>query len=122
MERVKLLYHYKATVNRVVDGDTINLTIDLGFSTFWKANCRLAGINTPELRSTDEAVKARANEAKQFTTDKLIPVLGKPVEVLVKSTHLDKYGRPVVEVYYGPGFEFNLNQELVDKGLAEVLK
>jgi len=122
MNRSELLYHYKATVNRVVDGDTVNLTIDLGFSTHWKSNCRLAGIDTPEIKGVDEATKAQGGKAKQFVLDKLIPVLGKPADVLIKSTHLDKYGRPVVILYYGDNFEYNLNQELVDRGLAEAIK
>jgi micrococcal nuclease len=112
------LYFYKATVNRVVDGDTLNLNIDLGFTIWWRSNCRLAGINAPELKAKEESIKVKANESKQYLVDCV--KLGS--EVLIKSRELDKYGRPVVDVYYGKDFEKHLNQELLEKGLAVVLK
>lgn len=108
------LYHYKATVNRVVDGDTAELTIDLGFTVQWKSTCRLYGINTPELNSKDAAVKQKANDAKQYVAYHLV----KGTQVLIKSRELDKYGRPLVDIYYGEGFTQHINQELVDKQLA----
>ena len=112
------MYIYRCRINKVVDGDTLNLTIDLGFTTYWKSNCRLAGINTPELTAVDEAVRAKANEAKQYVASKLVSSLGAPVQIYIISKTLDNYGRPLVDVYYGPGFSQHLNQELLDKGLA----
>jgi micrococcal nuclease len=108
------LYFYKATINKVVDGDTINLTIDLGFNTYWKSNCRLAHINTPELKSLDENIKKKAYEAKDYVANQLSNIK----EVIIKCMSLDKYGRPVVEIYYGSEFKFHLNKELLDKGHA----
>jgi micrococcal nuclease len=112
------LYTYKAIVNRVVDGDTLNLTIDLGFNTYWKSNCRFAGINTPELKAVDETIRANALKAKQYVESK-VPIGS---EVLIVSKSLDKYGRPIVEVYYGTDFKEHLNTELLNEGLAVVLK
>jgi micrococcal nuclease len=106
------LYHYKAKLLKVVDGDTVRLEIDLGFTIRWVSNCRLHGINTPELNSTDLALRARALEARQYVIDTL------PTEVLVKSVRLDKYGRPLVEIYFGEGWFRCLNKELLDKQLA----
>lgn len=83
------LYNYKATVVRVIDGDTVKLRLDLGFRLYWHVNCRLAGINAPEM-STDAGVKSKA------ALEKLLPV---DTEVIVNSTKLDKYGRPVALIY-----------------------
>lgn len=107
------LYNYKAVVNRIVDGDTAELTIDLGFTVQWKSTCRFFGINTPELNSKDVIVRAQALEAKQYVIDKL-PV-GSVVHII--SRQLDKYGRPLVDIYYTAEMK-HLNQELLDAGLA----
>ena len=108
------LYTYKATVNRVVDGDTAELTIDLGFTVQWKSTCRFYGINTPELNSRDVEVKQKAKDARQFVENQL----PKGTKVLIVSRELDKYGRPLVDIYYGENFTNHINQELVDKQLA----
>jgi micrococcal nuclease len=107
------LYNYKATVVRILDGDTVELMIHLGFTIVWKSSCRLYGINTPELNSKDPLVRAKALEAKQYLIDRL------PAGsiVYVTSRELDKYGRPLADVYYSPENK-HLNQELVDGGLA----
>ena len=112
------LYYYKATVNGVVDGDTLDLTIDLGFIIHWKSNCRLAGINAPELSAKEESIRLKANESKQYVVDAV--KVGS--QVLIKSKALDKYGRPIVDVYYGKDYAQCLNKEMLDKGLAVVLK
>lgn len=108
-----LFYNYKATVVRIVDGDTVELMIHLGFTIVWKSTCRLYGVNTAELNSKDPLERAKALEAKQFLIDKL------PVGsvVIIKSKELDKYGRPLAELYYGAE-NLHLNQELLDAGLA----
>ena len=53
------MYEYKAIVDRVVDGDTIDVTIDLGFKTWKKVRVRMEGINTPESRTRDLEEKKR---------------------------------------------------------------
>lgn len=107
------LYNYKATVLRVVDGDTVELVIDLGFTVQWKSTCRLFGINTPELISKDAALRLKALEAKQYVIDRL-PV---GTTVYITSRQLDKYGRPLADIYYSAEMK-HLNQELLDTGLA----
>lgn len=109
------LYYYKATVVSVVDGDTVKLRVDLGFRSQWVSNCRLAGINAMEMADKDPTLRARAIEAKKYIEDKL-PA---GTEVVVRSTKLDKYGRPVVVVYYGQYFLKNLNNELLSAKLVE---
>jgi micrococcal nuclease len=107
------LYNYKATVVRVVDGDTVELMIHLGFTIVWKSTCRFFGVNTPELKSKDPLVRAKALEAKQYLIDKL--PAGEVV--YITSKELDKYGRPLADIYYSPELK-HLNQELLDTGLA----
>jgi micrococcal nuclease len=97
------MYTYKAKLNRVIDGDTVNLTIDLGFRLTYTANCRLAGINAPEM-NTDEGKTAKVA---------LMQMLGD--EFLIDSTGLDKYGRPVVVIRHH-GIDVNI--EMVNKGYA----
>jgi micrococcal nuclease len=115
---VNNLYTYKATVVRVIDGDSVELIIDLGFTVQWKSICRLYGINTPELRSKNANEKARAIAAKEFTKANL----NEGSIVIIKSEKLDKYGRPLVDIYCGEDYNIHLNVLLVEKGLAETLK
>ena len=106
------MYQYKAIVERVVDGDTVVLNIDLGFTVHWKSSCRLWGINTPELNSKDQAERLKALEAKDFVATNL-PVGS---EVIIHSKQLDKFGRPLVEIHTRG---MVINNELVANGLAK---
>ena len=105
------LYTYEATVLRIVDGDTAELEIDLGFTIYWKSTCRFYGINTPELKSKDKQVREYAKLAKDATASQL-PI---GTKVTIVSRELDKYGRPLVDIYIG---DMHLNQWLVDNGFA----
>jgi micrococcal nuclease len=107
------LYNYKARVVNVVDGDTVKLDIDLGFYMKWRTNCRLSHINADELRDADPALKESAFKAKEY----LETVLKPADRVLVKSTQLDKYKRPVVQIITESGL--NVNEDLVAKGHAK---
>lgn len=109
------LYYYKANVVRVIDGDTIKMNLDLGFKIFWEVNARLYGINTPELTSADPVTRQKAIDAKSYIESVLKP----GDSILVKSKILDKYGRPLCEVYYSKN-EIFLNSELIDKGHAVI--
>lgn len=103
------LYNYKATVVRVIDGDTVKLQLDLGFRLFWIVNCRLTGIDAPEL-DTDQG-----QDAKEYLID-LLPV---DTELLINSKRLDKYGRPEVVIYYKGE---NINDMIVKDGYAKYYK
>lgn len=105
------MYNYKATVERVIDGDSIVLNIDLGFTVHWRSSCRLWGINSPELNSKDQAIRIKALEAKQYLIDTL-PVGS---SLIINSKELDKYGRPLVEIFVN---DININNEIINKGLA----
>ena len=60
------MYEYNCTVNRIVDGDTIDVTLDLGFSVLYKSRVRLYGIDTPESRTRDKDEKVRGLLSKEF--------------------------------------------------------
>ena len=79
------MYEYAARVDRVVDGDTVDLTIDLGFSISYQHSCRLYGINSPE--HATEAGAAAAAFLKE-----MLPV-GTEVIIQTRKDKLEKYGR-----------------------------
>lgn len=106
------MYYYNSRVEKIIDGDTVRLDIDLGFTVHWKSNCRLYGVNTPELNSKDPEERIKALEAKQYLIDNL------PLDVIIVSQELDKYGRPLVDIYVDNG-ERHINQELIDKGFSK---
>ncbi len=107
------LYNYLATVIRVVDGDTIELQIDLGFKMHYRTTCRLYGIDTPELKIPAQKEAAKLAKA---AVEELIP---SGVAVRIESRELDKYGRALVEVYLDGRLETSLNQWLIDQGHAK---
>ena len=60
------MYEYKCDITRVVDGDTVDAEIDLGFDIIFKSRIRLYGIDTPESRTSNKDEKARGNQRKIF--------------------------------------------------------
>ncbi len=108
------LYTYRATVDRVVDGDTLDLTIDLGFHTFRKERVRLKGVDTPEMLGPD---RVAAVAARNFAQDWLHGTSGVPEGMTVQTERdkADKYGRMLVTVY-AEGVDVSLNQALLDAG------
>jgi len=114
------MFQYKAKVERVVDGDTLWVDVDLGFFLRQKMHLRLYGINTPEIRGAEREAGLRA---KQFVVETLPP----GATVVIKTYKIEKYGRFLTDVFYLPGSGNTdeilakgtcLNQELLDKGLA----
>ena len=106
------MYTYNATVLKVIDGDTVQLSIDLGFRMSFKANCRLNGLNASELNSKNPDERAEAIRSKEYL-EGTIPV---GTALTIKSASLDKYGRPLVEIFLG---DVNINDTILDKGLAK---
>lgn len=117
------LYYYSGTVQKVVDGDTLVIDVDLGFYVHIEVRVRLRGINAQELSAEDPKTLKMAEKAKEFVENAL-----KSVNLIVfQSFRVDLYGRYVVDLYYLPGVKDReeifkdgrfLNQELVDAGLA----
>lgn len=107
------MYEYRAKVDNVVDGDTIDLEVDLGFTVFGDFRVRLLGINAPESRGKD---KCEAGiHAKEVVTQELLDKY-----VIIKSvkdeTSKDNFGRWLATVYLDGK---NYNQSLLERGLAE---
>ena len=104
------MYEYKAIIKNVVDGDTIDVTIDLGFSIYHTIRLRLADIDTPELNSTILEERERAKKSKMF----VMQYLGK--EVVINTHSKDKYGRYIASVWVNA--HETINTLLVVEGLA----
>ena len=104
-------YIYKATIERVVDGDTIDVTIDLGFDVrLHKQRCRLAGIDTPESRTRDLAEKKLGLDAKERLKQLCIG------SITIKSFGKGKYGRILAIPYTEDGKD--ICQLLINEGHA----
>ena len=111
------MYEYKFKLDRVVDGDTIDVVIDLGFSILHKCRVRLFGIDTPESRTRDLDEKARGKLAKDF----LSFCLASSDEHVIK-TSVDgkgKFGRVLGEIYCDGK---NINLLMIDKHHAVAYK
>lgn len=86
------MYEYKIiSVNKVVDGDTVDVTIDLGFYTYIRHKVRIININSPEVNSKIEGDKVRAKQAKEFAEQWFNN--HKPPYLYVWTKGWDKYGR-----------------------------
>lgn len=106
----KIMYYYKVEILRVVDGDTTDVRIDLGFNVWHKCRVRLVGINAPESRTRDKEEKKRGLAAKQWLIDRL-----EDQDVEMKSYGSGKYGRILGELFID---DVNINQEMIEKGHA----
>lgn len=106
-------YTYKAIVTNIVDGDTVDATLDLGFHVYTKMRFRLNGIDTPEMNSKDEAIRALAKDAKGFLTDNLLNK-----EVIIIQYKTDKYGRWLADILESSNSP-TINEQLVQLGLAK---
>jgi len=90
------MYTYNAKVEKIVDGDTVLATVDLGFNTWKKVTIRLNGINAPESRTTNQEEKTKGLAAKS----RLQQLLGTNQNNFVLiSFGVDKYGRCLGELY-----------------------
>lgn len=111
------MYEYRVKkVTGVVDGDTIDVDIDLGFNVSFSQRVRLAGIDTPESRTKDLNEKRLGLEVKEWLKSKL-----KDAQDVVIKTELpdssEKYGR-ILGWLYVKGTEKSLNQIMIDEGYA----
>lgn len=104
-----MTYRYKIIAARVIDGDSVEMTFDCGFRMSYRAICRMAHINTPEMASGGEA-------AKQW----LIGRIGNDLSRLeVETAKADKYGRWLVDILERvDGGWRSINQEMLALGLA----
>lgn len=102
------MYQYRAVARRVIDGDTAEFDVDLGFGVWQRAICRLRGINTPELS------KPGGKDARAAL---LSLILGKTLEVVTVKDRTEKYGRMLVVILMDDGVT-TVNDWLVEHGYA----
>jgi len=107
------MYEYRAIIRRVVDGDTVDITLDLGFDILYNNRIRLLGIDTPESRTRDLEEKKLGLAAKERVRE-LCPV-GSTVTVKTTKDGRGKFGRILGEIYVG---DVNVNKLLIEEGHA----
>jgi len=117
--KVRRVWSYVATVIRVVDGDTVWVTLDTGFGDYVDQNLRLRGIDTPEMDT------AKGRKAKDF----VVNAIGNVKRIIVSTTKVDKYDRYLADILYveedvADVYEIAkkgtyLNRQLISDGLAE---
>jgi len=117
----KSCYNFRVIeINRVVDGDTIDVTIDLGFDLYKKERVRVAGVDTPEKRTRDLEEKALGIDATNWLKEKLEGAISGNDDLVIRTElvgGVGKYGRLLGWLYIGDG-DVSINEEMIDEGYA----
>jgi micrococcal nuclease len=117
----KSCYNFRVTeINRVLDGDTIDVTIDLGFDLYKKERVRVAGIDTPEKRTRDLEEKALGIDATNYLKKKLEDTIAGDEELTIRTElkgGMGKYGRLLGWLYIGED-TLSVNETMIDEGYA----
>ena len=117
----KSCYNFRVTeINRVVDGDTIDVTIDLGFDLYKKERVRIAGVDTPEKRTRDLEEKELGIDATNWLKEKLESTLAGDDQLFIRTElvgGVGKYGRLLGWCYVGDS-EVSLNEQMITEGYA----
>ena len=107
-------------ITKVLDGDTIDVTIDLGFDLFKKERVRIAGVDTPEKRTRDLEEKELGIDATNWLKEKLESTLAGDDELTIRTElvgGVGKYGRLLGWLYVGES-ELSLNELMISEGYA----
>ena len=108
------MYNYKVKkINRVVDGDTVDLDIDLGFGVTLSHRVRLKGINAAETKTLNAEEKTKGLAAKEW----LKKELSREGDWIIETTKEDKYGR-ILGTLYVSGDAATVNQRMLNEGIA----
>ena len=117
----KSCYNFRVTeITKVLDGDTIDVTIDLGFDLFKKERVRVAGVDTPEKRTRDLEEKALGIDATNWLKEKLESTLAGDDELTIRTElvgGVGKYGRLLGWLYVGESV-LSLNEQMITEGYA----
>jgi len=117
----KSCYNFRVTeINRVLDGDTIDVTIDLGFDLFKKERVRIAGVDTPEKRTKNLEEKELGIDATNWLKEKLEGTLAGDDQLFIRTElvgGVGKYGRLLGWCYIGDS-EVSLNEQMITEGYA----
>jgi len=117
----KSCYNFRVTeINRVVDGDTIDVTIDLGFDLYKKERVRVAGVDTPEKRTRDLEEKELGIDATNWMKKQLEDTINGDDELTIRTElvgGMGKYGRLLGWLYVGDA-DTSLNEQMIVEGYA----
>ena len=117
----KSCYNFRVTeINRVLDGDTIDVTIDLGFDLYKKERVRIAGIDTPEKRTRDLEERALGIDATNYLKKKLEDTIAGDEELTIRTElkgGMGKYGRLLGWLYIGED-SVSINEVMITEGYA----
>ena len=117
----KSCYNFRVVeINRVVDGDTIDVTIDLGFDLFKKERVRVAGVDTPEKRTRDLEEKELGYDATNWLKEKLDGAISGDDDLIIRTEAvggMGKYGRLLGWLYIGDA-QVSLNELMIEEGYA----
>jgi micrococcal nuclease len=107
------MYTYNAKLDRVVDGDTVDALVDLGFDTWKKVRIRFHGIDAYESRTRDLEEKKKGLAAKQ----RVIDLLNQNNNIFILKSHgIGKYGRCLGEIFINTLGDTSLQQTLINEG------
>jgi len=117
------LYEYRAELVGIVDGDTLDLIIDLGFRTYVRDRVRLYGIDTPETYGVKkESEEYAAGMAAKLRVEELLSLGADSVlKIVTYKDRKGKYGRWLIDLFVTlpNGDEIHVNQQLIEEGLAK---
>ena len=117
----KSCYNFRVIkINKVVDGDTIDVTIDLGFDLLKKERVRIAGVDTPEKRTRNLEEKALGIDATEWLKTKLNDTIKGDDELLIRTElvgGVGKYGRLLGWLYIGES-SISINEQMITEGYA----
>ena len=117
----KSCYNFRVvSIDKVLDGDTIDVTIDLGFDLFKKERVRIAGVDTPEKRTRDLEEKALGIDATYWMKGKLEDTIAGDEELTIRTElkgGMGKYGRLLGWLYVGEA-TISLNELMIEEGYA----
>jgi micrococcal nuclease len=117
----KSCYNFRVvSIDKVLDGDTIDVTIDLGFDLYKKERVRVAGVDTPEKRTRDLEEKALGLDATYWLKKKLEDTISGEDELTIRTElvgGMGKYGRLLGWLYIGED-NVSLNEQMITEGYA----
>ena len=117
----KSCYNFRViSIDKVLDGDTIDVTIDLGFDLYKKERVRVAGVDTPEKRTRDLEEKELGIHATNWLKEKLDGAISGDDDLIIRTElvgGVGKYGRLLGWLYIGDA-ELSLNEQMITEGYA----
>jgi len=117
----KSCYNFRVIeITKVLDGDTIDVLIDLGFDLYKKERVRIAGVDTPEKRTRDLEEKALGIDATNWLKDKLEGAISGDDDLVIRTElvgGVGKYGRLLGWLYIGDA-TVSLNEQMIEEGYA----